>query len=218
MPKPKGGWQLVAKGRTTDYIMIIPDVLALLVVALWPIIPLWWIPVHGVNKLVKKLGFAIYPIIFVVWFFIAYIIYSNRVFLVEFRIDFPIIIRITGILFAFTGTFLQLWTLKILTFRVITGVPELRNGAEVKLVTTGPFSRVRHPTYLSHTLFFTGIFLSTGIVATGFVALIDFCVAILVIIPMEENELLRRFGDEYRHYMVRVPRFIPRIKRASYNN
>jgi len=80
-----------------DYIMTIPDAFALLVVTLWPIIPLWWIPVHGVNKLVKKLGFAMYPIIFVVWFFIAYLIYCNRVFLLEFRIDFPIIIRITGI-------------------------------------------------------------------------------------------------------------------------
>jgi protein-S-isoprenylcysteine O-methyltransferase Ste14 len=184
--------------------MTIPDALAFLVVILWPIIPLWWIPVHGANKLVKKLGFAIYPIIFVVWFFIAYLIYSNRVFLLEFHIDFSIIIRISGILFVFAGTLLQLWTLKVLTARVITGVPELRNGAETQLVTTGPFSRVRHPTYLSHTLFFTGIFLSTGIVATGFV--------ILVIIPMEENELLRRFGDEYRYYMVCIPRFIPRIR------
>jgi protein-S-isoprenylcysteine O-methyltransferase Ste14 len=192
--------------------MTIPDALAFLVVILWPIIPLWWIPVHGANKLVKKLGFAIYPIIFVVWFFIAYLIYSNKVFLLEFHIDFSIIIRISGILFVFAGTLLQLWTLKVLTARVITGVPELRNGAETQLVTTGPFSRVRHPTYLSHTLFFTGIFLSTGIVATGFVALIDFYVAILVIIPMEENELLRRFGDEYRYYMVCIPRFIPRIR------
>jgi protein-S-isoprenylcysteine O-methyltransferase Ste14 len=192
--------------------MTIPDAFAFLVVILWPIIPFWWIPVHGANKLVKKLGFAIYPIIFVVWFFIAYLIYSNRVFLLEFRIDFSIIIRIIGILFSFAGTLLQLWTLKVLTARVITGVPELRNGAEANLVTTGPFSRVRHPTYLSHTLFFTGIFLSTGIVSTGFVALIDFFVVILVIIPMEENELRRRFGNEYRYYMVRIPRFIPRIK------
>jgi protein-S-isoprenylcysteine O-methyltransferase Ste14 len=192
--------------------MTIPDALAFLVVILWPIIPLWWIPVHGANKLVKKLGFAIYPIIFVVWFFIAYLIYSNRVFLLEFHIDFSIIIRISGILFVFAGTLLQLWTLKVLTARVITGVPELRNGAEAQLVTTGPFSRVRHPTYLSHTLFFTGIFLSTGIVATGFLALIDFFVVILVIIPMEENELLRRFGDEYKYYMVCIPRFIPRIR------
>jgi protein-S-isoprenylcysteine O-methyltransferase Ste14 len=193
--------------------MTLSDDIALIVIMLWTIIPLWWIPVHGANRFIKKLGFAIYPITFVVWFFIAYLIYSNKVFLLEFRIDFSIIIRITGILLVFAGILLQLWTLKVLTARVITGVPEVINGESARLVVGGPFSRVRHPTYLSHSLFFIGIFLSTGIITTGFVTLIDFIIVALIIVPMEENELLSRFGDEYRLYMARTPRFLPLMRK-----
>jgi len=116
-------------------------------------------------------------------------------------------------LLVFAGTLLQLWTLKVLTARVITGVPEVINGESARLVVGGPFSRVRHPTYLSHSLFFIGIFLSTGTMATGFVALIDFIIVALIIVPMEEKELLSRFGDEYRLYMARTPRFLPRMRK-----
>jgi hypothetical protein len=48
------------------------DTIVLLILMLWPIIPLWWIPVHGANKLVKNIGFLMYPIMFVLWIFIAY--------------------------------------------------------------------------------------------------------------------------------------------------
>jgi protein-S-isoprenylcysteine O-methyltransferase Ste14 len=192
-----------------------PDAIALLLIMLWPIIPLWWIPVHGANKLIKKLGFVIYPIIFVIWAFSAYPIYMNRLFLLGFRIDFSIVIRASGILFAFVGIILQLWALKVLSARVITGVPEIISGGESRLVLRGPFSHVRHPTYLSHTLFFFGIFFSTGILVTGIVALLDFLIVSLIIIPLEENELLQRFGDEYRLYMIRTPRFIPRIRKQT---
>ena len=192
-----------------------PDVIALLVIILWPIIPLWWIPVHGANKLIKKLGFVVYPIVFALWVASAYPIYMNREFLLGFRIDFSLIIRALGILFACAGSLLQFWVLKVLSVRLMTGVPEIINGGEARLVSRGPFSRVRHPTYLSHTLFFFGIFLSTGIMATGVVALIDFLIVTSIIIPMEENELLRRFGDEYRLYMVRTPRLIPRLRKQA---
>jgi protein-S-isoprenylcysteine O-methyltransferase Ste14 len=191
------------------------DAITLLIAILWPIIPLWWIPVHGANKLIRKLGFAIYPIFFVLWVFIAYPIYINRVFLLGFRIDFSIIIRAMGTFCAFAGLVLQLWTLKALTATVITGVPEIINGSKARLVMHGPFSRVRHPTYLSHTLFFTGIFLLTGVFATGFIALIDLLIVTLIIIPLEEKELLQRFGDEYRSYMARIPRFIPRLREQA---
>jgi len=191
----------------------VQDTIALIVIMLWPIIPLWWIPVHGANRFIRKPGFVIYPITFVLWAISVYPIYMNRTFLLGFRIDFSVIIRVLGILLAFAGIILQMWVLKSLSARVITGVPEVINGETARLITGGPFSRVRHPTYLSHSLFFIGIFLSTGTMATGFVALIDFIIVALIIVPMEEKELLSRFGDEYRLYMARTPRFLPRMRK-----
>ena len=196
-----------------DYPMALSDIIALTVIMLWPVIPLWWIPVHGANSLIRKVGIFIYPMVFVSWVACAYLIYVNKGFLLDFYIDFSIPIRVVGTLLSVAGIFLQLWTLKELSTRVITGVPELIDGEKVELVVKGPFCRVRHPTYVSHTLLFIGIFLVTGIIATGFVALVDFLVVTMIIIPMEEKELLRRFGDKYMTYMVQTPRFFPRIRK-----
>jgi protein-S-isoprenylcysteine O-methyltransferase Ste14 len=187
------------------------DIIALLVTILWPIIPLWWIPVHGAKKTVRRIGFFIYPIVGMLWIFIAYAIYVNRTFLLECRIDVFIPMKIGGILCACVGIFLQLWTLKVLSLGTITGVPEIFSGTKTTLTIHGPFLHVRHPTYISHTLFFLGIFLATGILITGLIVLIDFLIISLIIIPLEERELLRRFGDEYRSYMASVPRYIPRL-------
>jgi len=187
------------------------DIIALFIIMLWPIIPLWWIPVHGANKIVRRIGFFIYPIVGVLWIFIAYAIYANRTFLLECRVDFFILMKVGGILCACMGILIQLWTLKVLNLGTITGAPEIFNGAKATLIVRGPFLHVRHPTYVSHALFFLGIFLVTGILITGLIALIDFLIISLIIIPLEESELLRRFGDEYRSYMASVPRYIPRL-------
>lgn len=187
------------------------DTIALLVTMLWPIIPLWWLPIHGANKVVKRIGIFIYPIIGMLWIFIAYAIYANRTFLLECRVDFFILMKIGGIFCACVGILIQLWTLKVLNLGTITGVPEIFNGAKATLIVHGPFLHVRHPTYVSHALFFLGIFLLTGILITGLIVLIDFLIISLIIIPLEERELLRRFGDEYRSYMASVPRYIPRL-------
>ena len=44
---------------------------------------------------------------------------------------------------------------------------------------------------------------------------VDFIIVALVIIPMEEKELLQRFGEEYRVYMTQTPRFIPRLTKFN---
>lgn len=77
-------------------------------------------------------------------------------------------------------------------------------------MTRGPFSVVRHPTYLSHTMMLVGVFLFTEVVATGIAAFLDFIVIISIVIPLEERELLIRLGKEYEEYQQRVrSRFFP---------
>jgi protein-S-isoprenylcysteine O-methyltransferase Ste14 len=41
--------------------------------------------------------------------------------------------------------------------------------------------------------------------------LIAFAAMRLVVVPLEERELLAKFGVEYRAYMQRTGRFIPRL-------
>ncbi|UCD05368.1 MAG: isoprenylcysteine carboxylmethyltransferase family protein [candidate division WOR-3 bacterium] len=79
------------------------------------------------------------------------------------------------------------------------------------LVTTGMFAHVRHPMYSSLILMVVGMTVATGVAIMILPALIVSLLTVLTALK-EEEFLIKRFGDEYREYMARVPhRFIPRI-------
>jgi protein-S-isoprenylcysteine O-methyltransferase Ste14 len=90
------------------------------------------------------------------------------------------------------------------------GMPEVTTGVPGRLMTRGPFAVLRHPTYLSHTLMLLGVFLWTEVIVLGIVTAIDALVVNIMVIPLEERELLERFGKEYEEYRRKVPsRFLP---------
>jgi protein-S-isoprenylcysteine O-methyltransferase Ste14 len=105
---------------------------------------------------------------------------------------------------------LHIWTAKLLGFLKIIGVPEIFSKIKENIVAIGPFSLVRHPTYLAHKLMLSGIFFITGVIAIGIVTLLDLLIMNTIVIPLEEKELLYRFGEEYLQYKRKVPsRFFP---------
>jgi protein-S-isoprenylcysteine O-methyltransferase Ste14 len=94
------------------------------------------------------------------------------------------------------------------------GLPEVRagnTGNEVqRLVTTGIRSRVRHPIYLGHLCEMLAWSAGTGLAVCWL--LTAFAIATgAVMIRMEEAELEKRFGEEYRDYRSTVPAVVPRI-------
>ncbi len=180
------------------------NIIALAAILLWPAIPLFWIPVHCIPRFFRRLGFFTYVLPFITWLPVALITYSLRDVLLSLRTNLPSIVQIIGALIFFLGASLQAWTLILLTLPVIMGMPEVTRSIPGRLVTTGPFAVVRHPTYLSHTLMFLGLFLWTGVAALGIVTLFDFFVVISALIPLEERELLRRYGNEYEIYRGKV--------------
>jgi protein-S-isoprenylcysteine O-methyltransferase Ste14 len=81
-------------------------------------------------------------------------------------------------------------------------------GLRQSLVTTGIYARVRHPLYLAGILIFTfNPYLTRNWLTVSLMADIYFVLGALI----EERRLIGRFGREYRRYMERVPRFVPRI-------
>lgn len=180
------------------------DLIALAALLLWPAIPLFWIPVHCVPRFFRRLGLRTYVLPLVTWLPVAFFAFRLRDVLLQYRIDLPLVANIIGAFLFASGAALQIWTLVLLTPRVITGMPEVMQ-APARLVTAGPFGIVRHPTYISHTLMLLGLFLWTEVAALGVVTVIDALVVNVLVIPLEERELLGRFGKEYEEYRRKVP-------------
>ncbi len=80
-----------------------------------------------------------------------------------------------------------------------------------RLVTSGPYRYVRHPSYMAYFLLFFGLF---------FVSLNMLTLIPLIAIPgyvsitvYEEKLLKKRFGDKYVEYQKTTGRFFPKIRR-----
>lgn len=77
------------------------------------------------------------------------------------------------------------------------------------LVTRGPYRWVRHPLYTVG----SSLFVSFGLMADNwFIAVLGILafIAMAIRTPKEEANLIEKFGDEYREYMKRTGRFLPK--------
>ena len=88
--------------------------------------------------------------------------------------------------------------------------PTSATRREHKLSTSGPYRWVRHPLYTIGSSFY----ISFGMMADNwFIAamgLLTF-IAMAIRTPKEEANLIEKFGDEYRDYMKRTGRYLPKL-------
>ncbi len=93
------------------------------------------------------------------------------------------------------------------------GLPEiLRDHNQQHLVTAGIRARVRHPVYLGHLCEMLAWSVGTGLAVCW--TLTAFAIVTgTVMIRMEDKELEKRFGEDYRQYRSRVPAVLPGIRR-----
>ncbi|MBI5952800.1 MAG: isoprenylcysteine carboxylmethyltransferase family protein [Chloroflexi bacterium] len=81
---------------------------------------------------------------------------------------------------------------------------------EHKLVTSGIYRWVRHPLYTVGAF----LFVSFGLMADNWFIILLGALAFTVMAirtPKEEANLIEKFGDEYREYMKRTGRFLPKL-------
>jgi len=88
--------------------------------------------------------------------------------------------------------------------------PQLQLRDRHRLVTRGPYARIRHPMYTA--MFFMGIAFAL-VTANGCFVL--FAVALIAGFvaraPREEQMMLQAFGEEYRAYMQRTGFLLPKL-------
>jgi protein-S-isoprenylcysteine O-methyltransferase Ste14 len=81
------------------------------------------------------------------------------------------------------------------------------------LVTSGPFAYVRNPLYVGNMMIYFGVGIMANTPILAIVALIYFFFQYTMIVSLEEEALVRLFGQEYITYVGMVPRFVPTFKK-----
>jgi protein-S-isoprenylcysteine O-methyltransferase Ste14 len=87
--------------------------------------------------------------------------------------------------------------------------PTVATRKQHQLVTSGPYRWVRHPLYTMGMISYLSFALLAANWYVAILAVVTFII-LLIRLPKEEAGLLERFGDEYRQYMDRTGRFLPK--------
>jgi protein-S-isoprenylcysteine O-methyltransferase Ste14 len=97
---------------------------------------------------------------------------------------------------------------KVLTSRILIGVPEISGKDKGLLLTEGIYARTRNPRYLELIAFVFAYVAFANYVGAWMLYALSWP-AIHAVVLLEERELRDRFGAEYDAYCRRVPRYVP---------
>lgn len=117
-------------------------------------------------------------------------------------------VRWIGFVPLFVGGTLEIWGAAHLRANFALSIATKEHHTLVK---TGPYRYVRHPLYSAVLVEAVGVSL---VMANWFVAVMFavFWTALFYRTRLEENNLINRFGDEYKDYMTTSGRFVPRFR------
>lgn len=167
-----------------------------------------WISSQAFSKLdfSKDSGsfFIIYTFIFAGIF--LNILYANNY--SNYSVSGSVYLQIMGALLMITGVFLRAWSSFTLGkfFRITVMLHD-----DHQLITSGPYSKLRHPAYAGLLLTVIGFGIALGNPIGFIVSFVLSSVAIIYRIITEEIVLLDEFGDEYKEYSKKTNSLIPFI-------
>ncbi|MGC7872856.1 isoprenylcysteine carboxylmethyltransferase family protein [Desulfosporosinus sp. SYSU MS00001] len=124
-----------------------------------------------------------------------------------FTLSFPLWLRLTGLALSLATLPLLYWSHRALG-RQYSPDLDLKEGH--KLITRGPYSIIRHPMYTILIAFMISISLfsaSTLILVPHMAALL----LLLLRLDKEEAMLIEKFGADYREYMLKTGRLLPKF-------
>ena len=119
-----------------------------------------------------------------------------------------------GVVLLVVAIWISLIRRKYLTVRILVGIPEIEAEAEKpgRLLEEGPYAVIRHPRYVEVVLATLG-YAAVANYAGCWIVVIAMVPVLHLVVLLEERELRERFGEAYRDYAARVPRYIPRLSR-----
>ena len=191
-------------------------VVALLTVVLVPPAIVYWLVVHPFARFWRRIGPPTsYVTLIALCFIVAVLMYILRepILAVEWGTNSILIGCAVGVYLASAG--IEIRCRRLLSAGVLIGGPELNPArGPGTLLTEGIYGRIRHPRYVAVLLGLIAVALFCNYL--GLYAIVALTIpALYVVAILEERELLDRFGDEYRRYLERVPRFVPQRRRPG---
>lgn len=145
-----------------------------------------------------SLGLLVVPLI---WIFTP--------FLDNFKIEFPVWLRIVGIVISVISLFYFRWIHKTLGANWSPTL-EIRKGHQ--LIKTGPYKTIRHPMYTQIWLWTIAQGLIVSNLFAGFSGILVWAILYFIRVPKEEKMMIENFGDEYLEYMKQTGRVFPKLK------
>ena len=109
-----------------------------------------------------------------------------------------------GLPLVFLGELVRLWGL-----RYIGPTTRTRDICADRLVTGGPYARVRHPLYLANALKVLGLLVIAGHLPFALLTLAFYALEFVTMIPFEEQFLEQKFPEAFALYKEAVPVFLP---------
>jgi protein-S-isoprenylcysteine O-methyltransferase Ste14 len=188
---------------------------ALFVVASAPGVFLFWFSIHPFVQFWRRVGPRLTLTIhcaLIALLAAGVFLARDSVLAVEYGAN-PVLVGLAAVLLV-VALVIRVHIHRVFGNRLLVGLPELGEESDSRLVTTGIYSRIRHPRYLQMLLLYLMCALFSNYLATYFVLVASF-LWVGLLIPVEEKELRARFGEEYVRYAERVPRFLPRLSRRK---
>ncbi|MCK4873090.1 MAG: isoprenylcysteine carboxylmethyltransferase family protein [Phycisphaerales bacterium] len=177
---------------------------------------LFWFAIHPFTRFWRRLGAGwsyVVLSVLVVAMMVGVFLVREPLLVVQFGTSY-IMIALAAVCMVMTLA-IALRRRKHLTTRIVIGLPELSKDREASvLMTEGIYGQIRHPRYVEVLLATLAYAFFANYLATY--VLTALCVPVLhLVVILEERELRDRFGEAYREYERRVPRYMPRFGRRG---
>jgi protein-S-isoprenylcysteine O-methyltransferase Ste14 len=174
-----------------------------------------WFVIHPLTRLWRRVGpvgtYLVVTVVVVATMWGAYLA-RGPLLAVRFGVRTPLVVAAAAVFGA--GSYVRRQVHRQLRASVVLGLPEISPRDGGRLIVEGIYSRMRHPRYVGVGLGVAAMALFANYLAT-YVLLLAYVPTIYAIVLLEERELEARFGDAYREYCKKVPRFLPRLRRAA---
>lgn len=141
--------------------------------------------------------------------FLAVLVYAVNPGLLRWAsLPLPLWLRWTGVAIALAGFALLQWAQNTLG-KSWSDTPRMIK--EQALVTDGPYRFIRHPIYTAFLLILGSTLFISANWFVGFAWIGMTLLEVVSRIGFEENLMLEYFGDQYREYMKRTGRLLPKL-------